>query len=1530
MPLRGDLASFGLAEIFQFLSVNMSSGTLTVSDGENRRTLLFRDGVLTPADEAQSYVPRLGDFLLKRAVITQEQLEQALATQKERGKGRLGEILVDTGVVSDAQIQGAIREKLEEEIYDLFLWKNAFFEFKREPSLPAGGGADALRETAGAQPASSGFEFNTSALLMEAVRRADEWGPITGNVPTLRYIFVPTSEAPLQLESKEAPLKLERVAPHLGTDRSVREIIEAAGASKFDVCKMLDLLRREERITPLDGERLGRAFEEALREGRHHAAARHLEYALDLGAGAGGQRERMLKAFLGERGVGTAEEPVRLTGRVEAVDLPSFVQQLMLRKLTGTLRVHDLESERLVHFSPKRVLLRTRGSRETPRLGRLLLSNGTITQRQLDTALAIQRNDPRRLGAILMDRNQLDAPVLHAVLLAKVLHEVFDLFLWRNAFLEFTTGPPPDALSALEARAVDLPLDAGATQRDLVGGIARAADLLSQVKSSRTIFTVTDRGQAAVPGPRHGSVTGDLLEMELLGLVNGVRTVADIFRLVRRSSSEACEGLVALLNQGKIRSLTLDEIRRGAAEALRAGQVEACLKLCRTGEEQAPGDPELERLVSDAAGRRTDAQTEPGTGDAGREYRLEGDLESFSLAELVQSLYLNKHSGTLKVKDDRREKIIFFAQGSISLQARGDSDVGRLGDILVDAGKISELDIDKVYEERPEGDSRRLGELLVDAGLITEDDVREAIETKVRDELFDVFLWKRATFEFLKNYFPDEFTAPGSKVTRLTLDTTRTLMEAISRMERWDKVAGELGSLRAFYRPAEGADLQYLSRRARLLLPRVDGRRNHEDLIDESTLGRFAALEALHELQASGAIEPLDLDAVNEAADQAFEERDFERCVKFYEYALQLDEDNAFIQQYLEQVRANAADLKGGRVRMKPFDLVRLFRMIVEGGHTGTLTASDGTDSRRVYVGDGEIVVTGTGLWQVAAPEDTLMADGKITEKALQRARAFCDRTGRPLDEVLVKQGAIGPRDWGQVVRAVVTRSCEALFTWKDASIEFDRDFFPPDLDRDLDGTVDPGAPRVLALEADSGKFLTELAERREQWERFRDTIPSEQLVYKVAERDANAPPMPRRHRENPMVAFVDGRRPVSGIVTASGLPEFDVYRDLHELVAGGILRPLTVREATEAGEAAWLFKDVSTSEALYRHALVLDRNNEQLQDRLKSVLRGRETAVRRRISSEFATDHDLASLMRTIRSEGRWGTLEVLLGAGAPGAGGAAGGDDGEGEGGAGPPTSVHRQLLHLQNDALYFLDTTDTGNRRFGDLCVAWGMAKPRQVEKALKSQSRSHKLLGDIMVLSGVLTELQRDYTLREKVLADLHDLFRKEGARVRFREGDPPQELTDPANAVTVWRGDVGALLDEALAREPLWVEAREAVPTDAAIFVRRDRRSGDTRRAESRNPVLPHLDGRRSVADARRAAKVSTYDALRALVGLLRNDVVSPMSAKQCRLAADDAYMNNDPATAVALYRYACELEPDDEALRRRLERLEADQDGNGE
>src|SRR2546425_5515877 len=53
---------------------------------------------------------RLGDIFVERGLVTQEQLDEALAEQREKG-GKLGEILVEMGYMTRIELAGAISEQ---------------------------------------------------------------------------------------------------------------------------------------------------------------------------------------------------------------------------------------------------------------------------------------------------------------------------------------------------------------------------------------------------------------------------------------------------------------------------------------------------------------------------------------------------------------------------------------------------------------------------------------------------------------------------------------------------------------------------------------------------------------------------------------------------------------------------------------------------------------------------------------------------------------------------------------------------------------------------------------------------------------------------------------------------------------------------------------------------------------------------------------------------------------------------------------------------------------------------------------------------------------------------------------------------------------------------------------------------------------------------------------------------------------------------------------------------------------------------
>ncbi|HVY61380.1 MAG TPA: DUF4388 domain-containing protein [Planctomycetota bacterium] len=69
---------------------------------------------------------------------------------------------------------------------------------------------------------------------------------------------------------------------------------------------------------------------------------------------------------------------------------------------------------------------------------------------------------------------------------------------------------------------------------------------------------------------------------------------------------------------------------------------------------------------------------------------IEGDLELLHLSDLLQALAQRQHSGTLRVFDGRREKVVHFVRGEVALLASERR--LRLGELLVADGVISESD----------------------------------------------------------------------------------------------------------------------------------------------------------------------------------------------------------------------------------------------------------------------------------------------------------------------------------------------------------------------------------------------------------------------------------------------------------------------------------------------------------------------------------------------------------------------------------------------------------------------------------------------------------------------------------------------------------------------------------------------------------------------------------------------------------------------------------------------------------------------
>ena len=231
MGLKGDLDSISLADIFQTLSMTGQEGTLHVRNALATKYIYFApDGVtlLTSGERKK----RLGDLLLGLGKISADDLRDALFQQKQTG-ALLGETLVGMGLVTDQDIENAVRFQIEEEIYDLFAWDNASFEF-HEGTRPESLGAD-IDQTV------TQLRFNVNSLIMEAARRADEWEKIEQYIPSTSAIFKQESTAQRGEYTDQEQLILTAV----DGDRTVDEVVAATHVPRFDVCRFVARLVEE-------------------------------------------------------------------------------------------------------------------------------------------------------------------------------------------------------------------------------------------------------------------------------------------------------------------------------------------------------------------------------------------------------------------------------------------------------------------------------------------------------------------------------------------------------------------------------------------------------------------------------------------------------------------------------------------------------------------------------------------------------------------------------------------------------------------------------------------------------------------------------------------------------------------------------------------------------------------------------------------------------------------------------------------------------------------------------------------------------------------------------------------------------------------------------------------------------------------------------------------------------------------------------------------------------------------------------------
>lgn len=290
-------------------------------------------------------------------------------------------------------------------------------------------------------------------------------------------------------------------------------------------------------------------------------------------------------------------------GSLQSINLADILQNLSMNRQSGTLKVTDGERTKCVYFHRGEVKYLSHGRRKNVLFGEMLLGRGVATREQVDVALAEQRSHGKLLGDVFVEMGVCTREEVDDLIRFQIEEEIYDLFTWDRGEFEFDEGPAHEDMFDPQQQATELSFNTS----HLIMEAARRIDEWERIRqiipSSAEVF-VTFVEVASLPEDT------PQVARRLLSFADGTRDVEALIKDSYFSRYEVVSTLVEMLQTGKVRPATAEELRLGASGCLDGGDPERAIRLLERVLAAGEDDPGLRRQLSEAciqAGRKEKA-----------------------------------------------------------------------------------------------------------------------------------------------------------------------------------------------------------------------------------------------------------------------------------------------------------------------------------------------------------------------------------------------------------------------------------------------------------------------------------------------------------------------------------------------------------------------------------------------------------------------------------------------------------------------------------------------------------------------------------------------------------------------------------------------------------------------------------------------------------------------------------------------------------------------------------------------------------
>jgi hypothetical protein len=167
---------------------------------------------------------------------------------------------------------------------------------------------------------------------------------------------------------------------------------------------------------------------------------------------------------------------------------------------------------------------------------------------------------------------------------------------------------------------------------------------------------------------------------------------------------------------------------------------------------------------------------------------LKGNLQNFSITQLLNLINLARKTGTLVVEGPNDTAWVSFRDGKLAYSKLNINE-DNLAAVLYRSNKLSKAQYSMIKTRADGMSDKELGLLLINADYISQEDILASLRSEFVDIINRLFTWVEGLFQFQDGALP-----PDGKIT-LKIGLENIIMEGSRRLREWEQLQDELPSL---------------------------------------------------------------------------------------------------------------------------------------------------------------------------------------------------------------------------------------------------------------------------------------------------------------------------------------------------------------------------------------------------------------------------------------------------------------------------------------------------------------------------------------------------------------------------------------------------------------------------------------------------------------------------------------------------------------------------------------------------------------